>query len=205
MGSRAIAVCATPCARVIVTLSLMAALSACGGGGDAGTATQLAGSSAASSGAPVTTPPATAVPTALIGTWGFAAAMGQYCNSLGQCAPGGGGSESFSFSTDGQAEYAILESSLVEACGEVKTLTHLAGHVSVVGAGIVFTPTSGVYSARNACRPDLSADWTLGTNDLKPIAMTWRLVPDEQNPGQDALQLVDATGEASGTYTRCPG
>jgi hypothetical protein len=170
-------------------------LGACGGGGGDAASPAAAqgggGAEAASSG-----------PSALVGTWGFAAASGNYCNPLGQCTPGSGGSESFRFTAQGDAEYALFDSALIPACGEVKTLTHVQGRVSVVGSSLVFTPVWGTYTASNACRPDLSGIWSLESADLAPMTMEWQLVPDAVNPVQEALTINDPAGKASGTYSR---
>jgi len=180
-------------ARRLAVFAFAGCLGACGGGGDA-----AAPASAQSDGGAT----AASLPDALVGTWGFAAATGNYCNPLGQCGAGSGGSESFRFTAQGDAEYALLESALVEICGEVKTLTHLQGRVTVLGSSLVFTPASGTYTADNACRPDLSGVWSLEGRDLAPMSLGWQFVPDAENPLQNALKITDPAGQASGTYSR---
>lgn len=181
--------------RIVVT-GLLAWLTACGGGGDIGAVLGAPGD---------TTPPATSgnpPPAALVGTWGFAVASGNYCDPLGQCAPGSGGSESIAIDPQGRTEYAIFESTLLPGCGEVRTLTRKSGTLAVNGATMVFTPQSGTYTARNACRSDLSGDWTLGAADLAPVTYSWQFVPDPLSPQQNALRIVDPSGQASGVYSR---
>ncbi len=172
---------------------VLAALGACGGGGAADAAPGGAGPSATLAAAP---------PAALVGTWGFAAATGNYCDPLGDCTPGSGGSESFTIDALGRTAFALFESSLLPGCGEIRTLTRKLGSIAVSGDRMVFAPSSGTYEAHNACRPDLSGSWTLAAADLAPVALTWQLVPDPQDPSRSALQIVDPTGQASGVYGR---
>jgi hypothetical protein len=136
-----------------------------------------------------------AVPPALVGKWGFAVASGVYCNGFGNCAPGSGGSISFTFRADGRAEYALFESALVDGCGEIQSLTLKRGTFTVDGSTIAFSPKSGTYKSVNGCRPDLTGSWKFEAKDLKPVALGWRFVAD-------GLQLVDPGGEASGVYSR---
>lgn len=136
------------------------------------------------------------VPAALVGTWGFAVATGNYCNRLGHCAPGSGGSQSFTFRADGYSEYRLFESALVDGCGQIQTLTHKIGVVAVRGSSIQFFPRSGTYKAINGCRPDLTGTWRLEAKDLAPILVRWQFLPE------NALRLVDPTGKVSGVYSR---
>lgn len=138
---------------------------------------------------------AQSVPAALVGKWGFAVASGNYCNHLGQCAPGNGGSQSLTFTADGRAEHTLFESSLLDGCGQIQTLTRRVGTVSVRGSTILFSPQSGLYTAKNGCRPDLTGTWRLEARDLAPIAISWQL-------SGNALRLVDPTGRTSGVYSR---
>ncbi|MBN9234547.1 MULTISPECIES: hypothetical protein [Phyllobacteriaceae] len=136
-----------------------------------------------------------AVPVALVGKWGFAATSGEYCDPLGACAPGSGGSISFTFRQDGRAEYSLFQSSLIDGCGQVQTLTLKTGTVTVNGSTLLFMPKAGSYKSVNGCRPDLTGSWKFGTGDLKPVSFDWQL-----EDGQ--LSLVDPGGEASGIYSR---
>ncbi|UCI26994.1 hypothetical protein [Mesorhizobium sp. B2-8-5] len=135
------------------------------------------------------------IPVALVGQWSFAAATGQYCDPLGDCAPGSGGSITFTFGVGGRAEYSLFQSSLVEGCGQVQSLRSMTGTARVDGSTLVLTPRSGTYKSFNGCRPDLTGNWKLGAEDLKPVSFSWQLDEGE-------LQLVDPTGEASGIYNR---
>ena len=179
----------------LAAFALAGHLAACGGGG--GDAAPLAGPAG-----DIDTD--AAVPDALVGTWGFAAATGNYCDPLGQCAAGSGGSESFTFTPQGGAQYALLESALVPGCGEVKTLTQLEGRVTILGSTLVFAPVSGTYAANNACRPDLSGIWSLEPKDLTLMSLDWQFVPDADDPLHSALKITDPAGRASGTYSRRP-
>jgi len=138
---------------------------------------------------------AQSVPAALVGKWGYAVASGNYCNQLGQCAPGSGGSQSLTLTADGRAEHALFESALVDGCGQVQTLTRKIGTVAVRGSSLVFAPQSGMYTAKNGCRPDLTGTWRLPAGDLAPISIGWQL-------GGGTLRLVDPTGRMSGIYSR---
>ncbi|MDX8531806.1 hypothetical protein RFM41_08375 [Mesorhizobium sp. VK25A] len=135
------------------------------------------------------------MPTALVGRWSFAAATGQYCDPLGDCAPGSGGSITFTFRAGGRAEYSLFQSSLVAGCGQVQSLRLTTGTARTDGSTLVFTPKSGTYKSFNGCRPDLTGNWKLAAEDLKPVSFSWQL-------DDGALQLVDPTGEASGTYNK---
>jgi hypothetical protein len=139
-----------------------------------------------------------AFPAHLVGTWGFAVATGNYCNPLGRCAPGSGGSQSFTFTADGNATFAKLESALVDGCGEIRTFIRTAGPAIVNGATIVFSPRSGAYVAANGCRPDLTGTWNIEPKDLTTVSMRWELV----GGGRKALRLTDPKGEVSGIYSR---
>jgi hypothetical protein len=143
-----------------------------------------------------------AIPTALVGKWGFAVATGVYCNALGNCAPGSGGSISFTFKADGRTEYALFESALVDGCGEIQSLTLKTGTTAVKGAQLIFTPKAGTYKSVNGCRPDLTGTWAFEAKDLKLMPLGWRLVQDQQDPARSALQITDPAGEASGVYSR---
>lgn len=136
-----------------------------------------------------------AMPVALVGKWGFAVATGNYCDTLDRCAPGSGGSISFTFGVDGRTQYTLFQSALVDGCGEVQSLTLKTGRTTVRGSTLVFTPTAGTYKSVNGCRPDLTGIWKFGFGDLKPIALGWQL-----DGGQ--LRLIDPGGEASGVYSR---
>ncbi|MER8423968.1 hypothetical protein NKJ50_03880 [Mesorhizobium sp. M0115] len=135
------------------------------------------------------------IPPALVGKWGFAVASGDYCTTLGHCAPGSGGSISFTFSANGRTQYALFESSLVDGCGQIQSLTLKTGTTTVHGSTLVFTPKAGTYKSVNGCRPDLTGTWKFGAGDLKPVSLSWQL-----NGRQ--LRLVDPGGEASGVYSR---
>lgn len=135
------------------------------------------------------------LPAALVGRWSFAAATGQYCDPLGDCAPGSGGSITFTFSAGGRAEYSLFQSSLVEGCGQVQSLRRTTGTARADGFTLVFTPRSGTYKSFNGCRPDLTGNWKLAAEDLKPVSFSWQLDEGE-------LRLVDPTGEASGSYNK---
>ena len=111
------------------------------------------------------------------------------------CAPGSGGSISFTFRQDGRAEYSLFQSSLIDGCGQVQTLTLKTGTVTVNGSTLLFMPKAGSYKSVNGCRPDLTGSWKFGTGDLKPVSFDWQL-----EDGQ--LSLVDPGGEASGIYSR---
>lgn len=138
-------------------------------------------------------------PAALVGTWGFAVATGNYCDPLGGCAPGSGGSQSFTFTADGNATFAKLESALVDGCGEIRTFIRTTGPATVDEATMVFSPRSGTYVAANGCRPDLTGTWNLEPKDLTTVAIRWQLVG---NGRQKALKLTDPKGEVSGVYSR---
>ncbi|HEX2889899.1 hypothetical protein [Vineibacter terrae] len=135
------------------------------------------------------------VPAALVGSWGYAVASGSYCNQLGQCAPGSGGSQSLSVAADGRAEHAMFESALIDGCGQLQTMTRKVGTVAVRGAILVFSPHSGLYTSRNGCRPDLTGTWRLEAKDLAPVSISWQL-------SGGTLRLVDPTGHMSGVYSR---
>ncbi|WP_292394400.1 hypothetical protein [Mesorhizobium sp.] len=135
------------------------------------------------------------MPAVLVGRWGFAAASGNYCDPLGNCAPGSGGSISFTFGANGRAEYSLFQSSLVDGCGQIQSLTHKTGTARVNGSTLVFTPRKGSYKSVNGCRPDLTGTWKFGAGDLKPVALQWQL------DGRQ-LRLADPGGEASGVYSR---
>lgn len=136
-----------------------------------------------------------AMPAELIGKWGFAVASGVYCTTIGNCAPGAGGSISFTFGANGRTEFALFESSLIDGCGQVQTLTLKTGTTKVTGAQLIFTPKAGTYKSVNGCRPDLTGTWVFGAGDLKPMRLEWRLVAD-------GLRITDPSGEASGVYSR---
>ncbi|MBA1143946.1 hypothetical protein [Mesorhizobium neociceri] len=136
-----------------------------------------------------------AMPAALLGKWGFAAASGDYCDPLGNCAPGSGGSISFTFRADGRAEYSLFQSSLVDGCGQIQSLTLKTGTVTMDDATIVFTPKAGSYRSVNGCRPDLTGLWKFKPGDLKPVSLRWELEGRR-------LRLTDPGGEASGVYGR---
>jgi len=141
--------------------------------------------------------PINSFPTQLVGKWGFVTASGNYCDPLSHCAPGGGGSISFTFRADGRTEYRIFESALVEGCGQIQTMTVKTGRSRVSGPNLVFTPTAGTYKSVNGCRPDLTGTWQYGPGDLKPTSVRWQLAGE-------TLRLEDPANEASGTYRRQP-
>ncbi|QCI68866.1 hypothetical protein [Phreatobacter stygius] len=146
--------------------------------------------------------PDRAVPADLVGAWAFSVAIGNYCNPLGHCSPDSGGSMSFTIRADGQAEHALVETSRVEGCGQIRTLTRKRGTIKVNGPTLVFLTRSGTYTSSNGCRPDLTGTWNLEARDLAPRALTWQLVADPGAPGQQALRLVDPENQMSGTYSR---
>jgi hypothetical protein len=121
---------------------------------------------------PVTRSRYGAMPAALVGKWGFAVASGDYCNMLSHCAPGSGGSISFTFDAGGRTRYALFESSLVDGCGQIQSLTLKNGTTRVSGSTVVFTPKAGTYKSINGCRPDLTGTWKFGTGDLQPVRWT---------------------------------
>jgi hypothetical protein len=136
-----------------------------------------------------------AMPAALIGKWGFAVASGVYCNTIGICAPGSGGSISFTFGANGRTEFALFESSLIDGCGQVQTLTLKTGTTTVKGAQLIFAPKAGTYKSVNGCRPDLTGTWTFAAKDLKPMQLEWHLLAG-------GLRISDPNGEVSGVYSR---
>jgi hypothetical protein len=134
-------------------------------------------------------------PTELVGKWGFVVASGNYCDDFAHCAPGAGGSVTFVFEANGRTQYTLFESTLVPGCGQVRTLTRQSGRTRVRDAALVFIPTAGTYRAVNACRPDLTGLWQFSSGDLKAKTLRWRL------EGR-ILHLEDASGEASGNFSR---
>lgn len=142
------------------------------------------------------------VPADLVGTWAFSVAAGSYCNPLGHCSPGSGGSMSFTVKADGQAEHVLFETSVVQGCGEIRTLTRKLGRIKVSGPTLVFLTRSGTYKSSNGCRPDLTGTWNLEARDLAPRALTWQVVTDPGTPGRQTLRLVDPENQMSGTYSR---
>ncbi|ADV10184.1 MULTISPECIES: hypothetical protein [Mesorhizobium] len=136
-----------------------------------------------------------AMPAALVGKWGFAVASGNYCDTFSNCDPGSGGSVTFTFGADGRTYYALFQSSLVDGCGQVRSLTLKTGKASVRGSTLVFTPTAGTYKSVNGCRPDLTGLWKFKPGDLKPVSLRWQLDGNQ-------LRLIDPDGEASGVYSR---
>lgn len=135
------------------------------------------------------------LPAELVGKWGFVVASGNYCDDFAHCAPGAGGSVTFTFGADGRTEYTIFESTLVPGCGQVRTLTRQTGRTRMRNSTLVFTPIAGTYRAINGCRPDLTGTWQYGPADLKPKTLRWRL------DGR-TLHLENTAGEASGSFTR---
>ena len=142
------------------------------------------------------------IPAMLSGTWGFAVATGNYCDSLKHCAPGSGGSISFTLRPDGRAESVLFESVLLNGCGEIQTLTRKTGTATVRGSNILFSPVVGTYESVNGCRPDLTGTWNFEPKDLKPVSLNWQVVQDERDPSRNVLKLVDPDNELSGTYRR---
>lgn len=135
------------------------------------------------------------MPAALVGKWGFAVASGNYCDTLSHCEPGSGGSISFTFGADGRAYYALLQSSLVDGCGQIRSLTLKTGKAQVRGSTLTFTPTAGTYKSINGCRPDLTGLWKFKPGDLQPVSLRWQLEDGR-------LRLIDPDGEVSGVYGR---
>lgn len=152
--------------------------------------------------APVVPAAERGVPADLVGTWAFSVATGNYCNPLGHCAPGSGGTMSFTVKADGQAEYALFETSHEDGCGQIQTLTRKLGTIKVREATLIFLTRTGTYKSSHGCRPDLSGTWSLEARDLAPRALSWQLIADPGTPGRQALRLVDPEGQMSGTYSR---
>ncbi|MBK1866798.1 hypothetical protein [Taklimakanibacter albus] len=135
------------------------------------------------------------VPPELVGKWGFAVAIGEYCADFNHCAPGSGGSISFDFKPDGRTTFALFQSGLVDGCGQIRSLELKDGRIKVNGGTIVFTPSAGTYKSVNDCRPDLTGTWKFDPSDLKPVSHHWRLEGG-------SLRITDSSGEASGVYSR---
>lgn len=135
------------------------------------------------------------VPPELVGKWGFAVAIGEYCLELNRCVPGSGGSISFEFKPDGRTTFALFQQALVDGCGQIRSLELKDGRIKVNGGTIVFTPSAGTYESVNDCRPDLAGTWKFDPSDLKPVSLHWRLEGG-------SLRITDSSGEASGVYSR---
>lgn len=135
------------------------------------------------------------VPPELVGKWGFAVAIGEYCVDVNRCAPGSGGSISFEFRPDGTTTFALVQSALVDGCGLIRSLELKDGRIRVTGGTIVFTPSAGTYESVNDCRPDLSGTWKFDPSDLRPVSLHWHIEGS-------SLRITDSSGEASGVYSR---
>lgn len=134
------------------------------------------------------------IPRELVGGWGHAAPGNDYCIDIDNCA-GTGASISFTFHRSGRAEYFLLNATLVEGCGQVRSVARKAGKVEIAGGTMLFTPSAGSYSSLNECRPDLTGSWAFDAQDLEPVMLHWQLA-------EGRLRITDPSGEASGTFSR---
>jgi len=139
----------------------------------------------------------TSVPPTLVGTWRDAAASGsQVCDELGQCSVAYGGSESYSFTADGNFVFAQQLEGNLGGCRIVTSL-YARGTIAVSSLRITLTSTFAHNTKTATCEAGFDRDL-----QLDPTSYTWRLA--QGDAGKPQLYLTSVSGVETGPYDLVP-
>jgi len=139
----------------------------------------------------------TSLPSTLVGTWLDAASSGsQVCDELGNCSVAYGGSESYSFTADGNFVFAQQLEANLGGCRIVTSL-YARGTITVSNLRITLTSVFAHNTKTATCEAGFDKDL-----QLDPTSYTFRLA--QGDAGESQLYLTGASGVETGPYELVP-